>query len=213
MISRQLLRTIRGLNTLPRVSFSIFGKTDDIISKVTQDHRELETYFKNYKAAKSEEDSYKWFNLFVWEISRHSVAEEQILYQLLEAQGDKGKKLAQKSREDHREMKKALEDLRQEKDPKKFDEKFKDAFKDLEKHLSYEEKEDLPFLKEKLSEKELIAAGKAFTMKEKLAPTRPHPSVPDKPAALELALGLMIAPVDKFRDLFTSFPDKDTTKA
>jgi len=187
--------------------------SEDIISRILNDHRELEDYFANYKAAKTEEESYKWFNLFVWEISRHSVAEELVFYQLLEAQGDKGKELSHRSREDHRKLKAELEDLRHEKDPKKFDEKFKAVFQDLQDHLKLEEGEDLPFLREKLSNDELIKAGKAFSMKEKLAPTRPHPTVPDKPAALELALGLLAAPIDKVRDIFTAFPDKETTEA
>ena len=216
MISRQIFKVLRGLDTLPRYSISIFRKPvpsgEDIISKVIQDHRRLEDYFTNYMAAKNEDDSYKWFNLFIWEVSRHAVAEEIVLYGLLEEQGEKGKELSRRSREDHRKMKQILEDLRHEKDHQKFDKKFKETFMDLAEHLNYEEREDLPFLKERLTEDQLIKAGKSFTMKEKIAPTRPHPNVPNRSVSLENALGVLLAPVDKLKDMFTAFPDKDTTR-
>lgn len=189
------------------------AESSDIISQILQDHRELEDYFANYKAAKTEEEGYKWFNQFVWEISRHSVAEELVMYNLLEGLGDKGKELSQKSREDHRQLKQDLEDLRHEKDPQKFDTKFELVFKELQEHLKLEEGQDLIYLKEKMSQEDLIKAGKTFSLKKKLAPTRPHPNVPDKPTALELAIGLMAAPIDKLRDVFTDFPDKETTTA
>lgn len=36
---------------------------------------------------------------------------------------------------------------------------------------------------------------------------RSHPSAPDKPP-FETVVGLMAAPIDKLRDLFTAFPDE-----
>jgi len=217
MLSRNLVKFARVLNAVPRYSISYRGQSgaggEDLISRILQDHRNLEEYYKNYKAAKTEEDSHKWFNQFVWEISRHSVAEELTFYNLLEIKGDKGKELSKKSRDEQNHVKVLLEDLRHEKDPQKFDEKFAKVFNEVQDHLKTEETEDLPFLKEQFTEDQLIKAGKAFSMKQKIAPTRPHPAVPDKPTALELALGLFIAPVDKFRDLFVDFPDKNTTKA
>jgi len=208
-----MFKVWRGLSTLPRFYFSTGGVTggQDLISKVIEDHRKLEDYFTNYMAAKNEEDSLKWFNIFIWEISRHVIAEEQTLYELLDTQGERGKFLSNRSREDHMRMRQILQDLRNEKDHQKFDKQFKETFMDLAEHLNYEEREDLPFLKERLTEDQLLKAGKAYSRKEKLAPTRPHPAVPSKPASLEIALGILLAPVDKLRDIFTAFPNKDTT--
>jgi len=183
----------------------------DIIAEILEDHRELEDYYAKFKAAQTEEEGLKWFNLFVWEISRHSIAEEIVLYSLLEQHGEEGKQLMLKSREDHRKMKEDLEDLRHEKDPKKFDEKFDLLFKDLQDHFKTEEGKDLPFIKEKLTEEQLLKAGKTFDLRKKIAPTRPHPTMPDRPAALEQALGLFVTPIDKLRDMFTDFPNKETT--
>ena len=195
---------------------SQFGKahmSDDVIDDILTDHRELEEYYKQYKAAKSTEDSHKWFNMFLWEICRHSVAEEIVIYNMMEAKNEKGKELAFKSREDHRHLKEMLEDLRKEKDNSIFEEKFDAVFKELEDHIGTEESQDLVFLKENFTLDERKKAAKAFSMKKKLAPTRPHPGIPDKPTAIEMGLGLLVAPMDKIRDMFTDFPDQKEMSA
>jgi len=187
---------------------NMFGSKPDITDDIQKDHRELEKYYKSYKDAKTTEDGHKWFNLFLWEICRHSAAEEIIMYNMMEAKGEEGKKLATKSREDHRELKVMLEDLRKEKDEKKFEEKFDAVYKSFQDHIKLEEGEDVPYLKKNVSDEARAAASKAFGMKKNLVPTRPHPEIPDKPTSVELALGMLAMPVDKMKDLFTEFPNK-----
>ena len=181
----------------------------DIIDEILEDHRELEEYYAKYKASKSTEEAQKWFNLFVWEVSRHSVAEEIVLYPWMEARDERGIQMAKESREDHRRQKELLEDLRKETDPVKFDEKFDFLFKDLEEHLKKEEVEDLNYVKEQFTLHERKKASKSFSLRKKLAPTRPHPEIPDKPTALEVGLGLLVTPIDKLKDVFTAFPEEE----
>jgi len=187
---------------------NMFGSKADITEDIQKDHRALEDYYKQYKAAKTVEDGHKWFNQFLWEICRHSAAEEIIMYNMMEAKDAEGKKLAEKSREDHRELKVMLEDLRKETDEKKFEEKFDAVYKSFQDHVKLEEGEDVPYLKKNVSDEARAAASKAFAMKKNLVPTRPHPGIPDKPTSIELALGMLAMPVDKMRDLFVEFPDK-----
>jgi len=187
--------------------------SEDVIDDIITDHREMEDYYKKYKSAENIEDSKKWFNMFLWEICRHSVAEEIVIYTMMEKKDEKGKELAYKSREDHRRLKELLEDLRKEKDNIKFDEKFDIVFKELEEHIASEEENDLVYLKESFTLDERMKASKSFAMKKKLAPTRPHPGIPDKPTAIEMGLGLLVAPLDKIRDVFTSFPEPKETSA
>lgn len=184
------------------------GSDGSVIDEIKQDHRELEEYYGKYKSAKNVEESHKWFNMFLWEICRHSVAEEVVVYNLMEAKDDRGKQLAEESREDHRKLKVKLEDLRKETDEKKFEEKFDAVFKDLQEHITKEEGEDLAYLKEKYSDTVLKTTGTVFNLKKKIAPTRPHPEIPDKPTAVELGLGLLVTPIDKLKDLFTPFPEE-----
>jgi len=207
MASVSLRPTMRVM-PMTRMSYRAFASSSDVIDDIQQDHRELEKYYNNYKSAKTIDESHKWFNQFLWEICRHSVTEELLIYTAMETQGDRGKQLSESSREDHRELKVMLEDLRNEKDNKKFDEKFDAVYKNFQDHVKKEEGEDHPFIKEKLSLDARQKLAKAFALKKNLVPTRPHPEVPDKPTALEAALGLLITPVDKIRDLFVEFPDQ-----
>ena len=80
-----------------------------------------------------------------------------------------------------------------------------DLFRDLKQHIREEEEEDLPQLEKALThgESEKLAAN--FDRAKKFAPTRSHPSAPDKPP-FETVAGLMAAPMDKLMDMFRKFP-------
>jgi len=178
----------------------------DLIDEIKLDHRELEQYYSKYKNASNMDEGKKWFNLYMWEICRHSVAEELLVYPLMENINEFGRKLADQSREDHRKVKAMLEDLRKEKDDTLFDKKFDDLVSEVSDHVKKEESEDLVFLQEKLSLEDRLKAGKSFSFRKKIVPTRPHPEIPDKPTMLEMGLGLLVTPIDKLRDMFTEFP-------
>jgi len=199
---------------MPKYYFSDTGilGDSDIIESIKKDHREVQEYYYKYKSSPNMEEGKKWFHQFVWEISRHSVGEEVIMYNMMEAVNEQGKKLSEESREDHRKLKVALEDLRNEKDDAEFDKKFDKVFSDLMDHIKKEESEDLQFIRDNISEDKRKSAARMFALKKNLVPTRPHPEIPDKPTALELALGLFATPIDKIRDLFVDFPDKEEVK-
>jgi len=184
----------------------------DIIERIKHDHEELEEYYSNYKKAHQrgdEDEAHKWFNQFVWEISRHAVSEELVLYPLISAQGERGKELANQSRTDHQQTKNILEELQNTTDPDLFERKMDKMMSELREHIKKEESEDLVYLQENVSQNGREVAGTTFSLGKKLVPTRPHAGVPNKPAALEAALGILITPVDKLRDLFTSYPSKN----
>jgi hypothetical protein len=62
-----------------------------------------------------------------------------------------------------------------------------------------EERDLLPRLQEACDHKELVELGEKFEQARRMAPTRPHPAVPDKPPANKL-----LAPgaglIDRLRD-------------
>jgi hemerythrin superfamily protein len=73
-----------------------------ISAAIKKDHRELEEYYNNIIKARDEDDATRWQNQFTWELARHSIAEELVVYPALEKYlGEKGKKLADKDREEH----------------------------------------------------------------------------------------------------------------
>lgn len=184
----------------------------DIIDKVKHDHEELDeayTRYKKFHKEGNEEEAAKWFNEFVWEISRHAVTEEIVLYPLIALQGEKGKKIADESRAEHQETKDMLAEIQGISDPALFEKKFDAIMAAVRKHIKKEEREDLVYLKQTVDEKGREAAGTTFALGKNIVPTRPHAAVPNKPAALEGALGLLITPIDKLRDIFTPFPSNN----
>lgn len=62
-----------------------------------------------------------------------------------------------------------------------------------------------------MSRGELVEAGKKFERTKMFAPTRAHPSAPNKPP-FETVVGLITAPLDKLRDVFRTFPEDIHTK-
>jgi hemerythrin-like domain-containing protein len=181
----------------------------DIIDKVKQDHKEMEEAYSNYKKFHkqgNEEEAGKWFNQFVWEISRHAVTEELVLYPLIASQGDKGQKLADQSRDEHQKTKDMLVEIQGIEDDDLFEKKF-DAIMDvLREHVQKEESEDLEYLRQNVDQAAREAAGTTFALGKNIVPTKPHAAVPNRSAIVEGALGLFATPVDKLRDVFTPYP-------
>jgi hypothetical protein len=79
---------------------------------------------------------------------------------------------------------------------------------DMIKHMDKEESTDLKIFAQEVSMEDRINAGKKFENRKLIVPTRPHTLIPDTYPTLEVILGMLVAPYDKFRDLFTSFPDQ-----
>jgi hemerythrin-like domain-containing protein len=181
----------------------------NLIDDIKQDHRELEEYYQNYKQNTNinHDEANKWFHAFTLELSRHAVAEELVLYPLMEKLNEKGRLLAKESREEHEKTKQVLYKLQNMSNSVDFDATFDSLFSDLKSHIEKEETEDLQFIQDSLTPEQLEKASKKFTLRKKIVPTRPHPNIPDKPATIEAMLGLLVSPIDKFKDLFTPFPD------
>lgn len=75
------------------------GKVSDA---VIEDHRELEHYYNNIMNAKDADTKERWQNQFVWELARHSIAEELVVYPEFEKNLPNGHDMAEKDRGDHR---------------------------------------------------------------------------------------------------------------
>jgi hemerythrin superfamily protein len=181
----------------------------DLNDAIIHDHRELEEFYTSYKKARQnrdDEEAEKWFNQFVWELCRHSVGEELVVYPLMDTLGPKGKELADKDRADHQKVKNELEEILRLNDPDRSETLLDRLMEDLRQHIKDEETEDLEFLKQNADPKSLETAAQAFMFGKKVAPTRPHAGIPNKWAVLEAGLGLFVTPVDKLRDLFTPYP-------
>jgi hemerythrin superfamily protein len=106
---------------------------------ILQDHQDMLEHYEQYKITGDR----KWYNQFVWELTRHSIGEEIVLYPLLESLGEQGKQLADEARADHRRVKDLLsrtESLSSTGPDKEFDTSFANLYNEVQKHMQQEEK-------------------------------------------------------------------------
>ncbi|CAO3574515.1 unnamed protein product [Mortierella alpina] len=178
-----------------------------VSAAVIQDHREVEEYYNNMVNASTIDEKTRWQNQFTWELARHSVGEELVLYPAMEKHLPNGKEMADKDRQEHQKVKEQLYEFQNlSASDVKFEPTIRHLMKNLTEHIKEEEEDHLPVLEQALTEEESEKLRKSFQRSKMFAPTRSHPNAPDKPP-FENVAGLMAAPLDKLRDLFNKFPD------
>lgn len=107
---RQLLRpqTLRPLSIRPQQrTFAISPRRSGprVIETITTDHRELEMYFNRIVSSTDPTEQAGWQNQFTWELARHAVGEELVVYPALEKHLRDGEELAEKDRREHQGVK------------------------------------------------------------------------------------------------------------
>jgi hemerythrin-like domain-containing protein len=206
---------------------------------IKDDHRELEEAYNKILSAKTSDEKARWQNQFTWELARHSIGEELIVYPLMEKNLPKGKEMADKDRSEHQTVRlftspfslppfppffntKCCTDKEQVKEhlykfqglspeDTEFEPTLKSLWTNLSQHIKEEESEDLPSLEKTLDQDDSEKQTKKFMRTKKFIPTRSHPSAPDKPP-FETVAGLMAAPIDHLADLFRKFPEESKSQ-
>jgi hemerythrin-like domain-containing protein len=86
-------------------SVSQIVRTSTVSEAITTDHRELEKYYNEVINSKDIDHQTRYGNQFTWELARHSVAEELIVYPAMEKyMGEEGKAHAEKDRKHHHKV-------------------------------------------------------------------------------------------------------------
>ncbi|KAL3259145.1 hypothetical protein ABHI18_005463 [Aspergillus niger] len=180
--------------------------TPRISEAIKTDHRELEDYYNKILNSATEKEKTEWQNQFTWELARHSIAEELVVYPQFEKSIPDGRAMADKDRKEHQSVKEQLKKFQNMKpaDPE-FESTIRALMKDLSEHIKEEESQDLPKLEDAVSAEESEKLSKSFGRTKMFVPSRSHPSAPDKPP-FETAIGLMTAPIDHLADLFRKWP-------
>lgn len=180
----------------------VTGEVAPIDEEIVTDHNELKSLHKKFK----DTGDVQWYNQYIWELSRHSIAEELVFYPVL----DKLDHTARDKRvaEHHKAKELAVKIEKMEKPSAEFSKAFDELHSEVLDHATVEENQDLAKLKSSASRDERITMARLFQFRKKIVPTRPHTAIPEVPAMLNEAMGLMMAPIDKFRDLFREFPDQ-----
>ncbi|KAH7027299.1 uncharacterized protein B0I36DRAFT_247211 [Microdochium trichocladiopsis] len=174
-----------------------------------QDYDQVKIFYQGTTAAPTLDERRGFQNALVWELARHIVAKELVVFPAVEdvvvVAG--GKELIEKERNAHREIKELLSVFQ---DMKPDDDQFKakldqlyNKFWDTVKDIEQETLQKLESTISLTSSKELCLK---YARTKNFAPTRSHPNAPDKSPFFETASALFTAPLDKLRDIFRRFP-------
>lgn len=192
-------------------STQMTSATNQPIDKlIYADHNFIKSLHKQVEQASSNEERNKWRNMLVYEIARHSIAEELILYPLFRSNLSKGEEYFQNNIAEHHAVKEKLISFQNlDVTDSKFNDRLKDVMDTLYSHIEKEENIILPELSKSMDQNTLISHGNQYARRKFIVPTRPHTIIPEDPPTLNSVLGILTAPIDKFRDIFTAYPEQD----
>jgi hypothetical protein len=178
---------------------------------IIQDHNETREVYKKYCTELVKDEKKKWYRQLIYLIAKHSIAEEVVLYPLVREKVHNGDIMADLDIEQTRRIKEQLVNIQENVnwDSPEFDLRVKALWSDILKHMEKEETEDLKVIPLQIPLQDRIDAGRKFENRKFLAPSRPHLHVPDENPTMETLVGLLMAPIDKFKDLFVKFPTKE----
>jgi hemerythrin superfamily protein len=171
----------------------------DIVDDIITDHREVEEVFNEIEKGGGG-NKRELVEHVITELVRHSVAEEQYLYPAARRVLPDGDDIADHELEEHAEAERVMKELEQtDTEDANFDELTRKLIDAIRHHVKDEETDLLPKLREACDSAELRELGEKFQRSKKLAPTRPHPSAPDRPPANKI-LGPGVGLIDRMRD-------------
>jgi hypothetical protein len=179
----------------------------DLIEVLEHDHREVEEMFaelESLRGASTEEAKSRRKDVadhVTIELVRHSVAEEVLVYPLVD---DKvSAEEADHARKEHAEAEETLHRLEKlDADDPAFDDELATLMGEIRHHIEDEEGEMFAHMRQVIAADELRKLGARVEAFKKVAPTRPHPHVPNEPLP-RMAAGPAASLFDRMRDLAT----------
>jgi hemerythrin superfamily protein len=179
----------------------------DVIEILEHDHREVEEMFtelESLRGASTEEAQQRRKTLaeqVTIELVRHSVAEEVLVYPQVEEKISAEE--VEHAREEHAEAEETLARLEKlDADDPGFDDALAELMKEIRHHISDEEEGMFAAMRKTLDPDDLRSLGARVEAFKKVAPTRPHPNVPNE-ALPRIAAGPAASLIDRMRDLAT----------
>src|SRR3954447_18264060 len=177
----------------------------DVIEVLEHDHREVEEMFaelESLRGAASDEAKARRKDLadqVTIELVRHSVAEEVLVYPQVEKKVSAEE--AERARKEHAEAEETLHRMEKlDADDPAFDDELATLMVEIREHIAEEEGEMFAHMRQVIDEDELRKLGGRVQAFKKVAPTRPHPHVPNEPLA-RMAAGPAASLFDRMRDL------------
>jgi flagellar motility protein MotE (MotC chaperone) len=180
----------------------------DVIEVLVHDHREVEEMFQeleSLRGAATDEARKRRKDLadqVTIELVRHSVAEEVLVYPKVERQVDAEQ--AEHARKEHAEAEETMARLEKlDADDPAFDDELATLMAEIRHHIQDEEGEMFTHMRQVIGADELRTLGARVEAFKKVAPTHPHPNVPNE-ALPRMAAGPAASLFDRMRDLATN---------
>ncbi len=175
----------------------------DVIEVLEHDHREVEEMFTELEGlfgpgADADRRREVTDNVTI-ELVRHAVAEEVVVYPRVKQKVSEEE--AERARREHAEAEETLKRLeKMDSDDPRFEAEIRTLMTEIRGHVAEEEGEMFPHMRTVFTDEELVDMGRRVDAVKKLAPTRPHPGVPND-ALPRLATGPVAGLFDRLRDL------------
>ncbi|GAC1336135.1 MAG: hemerythrin domain-containing protein [Myxococcales bacterium] len=189
----------------------------DAIVLLQQDHRTVESLFKQYEALgdRAQQAKKKVAQKIIRELAVHASIEEMLFYPAIRAAAkaketkanEAADDLVLESLEEHHVVKWTLAELeKMNPEDERFDAKMTVLMESVRHHVEEEEQDLFPKARKMLKDA-IVDLGEAMAKAKKTAPTRPHPRAPDQPPGNFVA-GPVAAAMDRGRDLAAGIVDK-----
>jgi hemerythrin superfamily protein len=178
----------------------------DAVELLEHDHRMVEQLFRDYQAARSDDQRRGIVEILIRELSKHAALEELIVYPLGKRVLDNGEREVQHHLSEHMAVKRLLAKLDKLSTgaPETAD-LLAELEMNVHEHVQDEETVFLPQLRSVVDQQALDELGQELDKGKQTAPTRPHPHAPDQPPALAMAAPVA-AIYDRLRDRLQGRP-------
>jgi hemerythrin-like domain-containing protein len=170
------------------------------LTLLKQDHGNVEELFHRFESAAADdvEELARVRDLVIEHLSRHAVVEEQVFYPALRtALGDDERAFAVlEGLEEHHAAKAMLSELEKlAPTHERFRAKFTVIIENVRHHVQEEEEDLFALARDLFTVEELNELGERMGEAKAIAPTRPHPFIPDVPP-FNVLLGVPVAMID-----------------
>jgi len=169
------------------------------LTLLKQDHGNVEELFHRFETAKPDdvEELARVRDLVIEHLSRHAVVEEQVFYPAIRARlGDENAFSVLEGLEEHHAAKAMLSELEKlAPTHERFRAKFTVIIENVRHHIEEEENDMFPLVRDNFTVEELNDMGEQMQNAKAVAPSRPHPFIPDVPP-FNVLLGVPVAMLD-----------------
>lgn len=168
-----------------------------------EDHVEVQRICADLRGEESRDVRLELIERLIVVESRHEAIEEEYFWPYVRERVAGGAALADTATSQEEAAKYVLDALRHKKGYEEDFEPLIQRFLDEgPEHIGYEENEVWPKVREMITPEEDTELGEKLRRAKQIAPTRPHPGTPPKPAVLKSA-GTFAAMLDRVRDAIT----------